>query len=71
MPGHLYFECRAIDNAIETIATEITSFKNKLYSLLKLDIDKKVIVTGYKKIVRDLKAELKEFEIELYKKPEA
>ena len=49
MPGHLYFECRAINNAIETITTEITSFKNKLHSLSKLDIDKKVIVTGYKK----------------------
>ena len=71
MPSHLYFECRAINNAIETITTEITSFKNKLHSLSKLDIDKKVIVTGYKKIVRDLKAELKKFEVELYKKLEA
>ena len=71
MPSHLYFECRAINNAIETITTEITSFKNKLHSLSKLDIDKKVIVTGYKKIIRDLKAELKKFEVELYKKLEA
>ena len=31
MPSHLYFECRAINNAIETITTEITSFKNKLH----------------------------------------
>ena len=42
-----------------------------MHSLSKLDIDKKVIVTGYKKIVRDLKTELKKFEVELYKKPEA
>jgi transposase len=71
MPSHLYFECRAINNAIETITTEITSFKNKLHSLSKLDIDSKVIVTGYKKILRDLQAELKKFEAELYKKLEA
>jgi transposase len=70
MPSHLYFECRAINNAIETITTEITSFKNKLHSLSKLDIDSKVIVTGYKKILRDLQAELKKFETELYKKLE-
>ncbi len=70
MPSQLYFECRAINNAIETITTEITSFKNKLHSLSKLDIDSKVIVTGYKKILRDLQAELKKFETELYKKLE-
>ncbi len=71
MPSRLYFECRAINNAIETITTEITSFKNKLHSLSRLDIDNKVIVTGYKKILRDLQAELKKFEAELYKKLEA
>lgn len=71
MPSHLYFECRAINNAIETITTEITSFKNKLHSLSKLEIDSKVIVTGYKKILRDLQAELKKFEAELYRKLEA
>ena len=71
MPSHLYFECRAINNAIETITTEITSFKNKLHSLSRLDIDTRVIVTGYKKILRDLQAQLKKFEVELYKKLEA
>lgn len=71
MPRHLYFECRAINNAIETITTEITSFKNKLHSLSKLEIDSKVIVSGYKRILRDLQAELKKFEAELYRKLEA
>jgi len=71
MPNQLYFECRAINNAIETVTTEITSFKNKLHSLYKLDIDNKIIVKGYKKILRDLQAELKLFEAELYKKLEA
>ena len=71
MPSHLYFECRAINNAIETITTEITSFKNKLHSLSRLDIDTRVIVTGYKKILRDLQAQLNKFEVELYKKLEA
>ena len=71
MPSHLYFECRAINNAIETLTTEITSFKNKLHALSRLEIDSKVIVIGYKKILRELKAELKKFETELYKKLEA
>ena len=71
MPGRLYFECRALNNAIETITTEITSFKNKLHSLSRLETDSKVIVTGYRKILRDLQAELKKFETELYKKLEA
>ena len=39
--------------------------------LSKLDIDNKVIVTGYKKILEDLQGELKKFETELYKKLEA
>ena len=71
MPNQLYFECRAINNAIETVTTEITSFKNKLHSLSRLDIDNKIIIRGYKKILRDLQAELKIFEAELYKKLEA
>jgi transposase len=71
MPEQLYFECRALNNAIETITTEITSFKNKLHALSKLAINSKVIVVGYKKILRDLQAELKKFETELYKKLEA
>lgn len=68
MPDRLYFECRALNNAIETITTEITGFKNKLHALTKLDIETKVIITGYKKILKDLQGELKKFETELYKK---
>lgn len=71
MPSQLYFECRALNNAIETITTEITSFKNKLHALSRLQIDSKVIVSGYKKILKELQAELKKFEAELYKKLEA
>ncbi len=71
MPSHLYFECRALNNAIETITKDITSFKNKLHALSRLEIDNKVITMGYRKILKDLQAELKKFEIELYKKLEA
>lgn len=71
MPDRLYFECRALNNAIETVTTEITSFKNKLHALSKLEIDNKVIVTVYKKILVELQAALKKFEAELYKKLEA
>jgi len=71
MPNHLYFECRALNNAIETITKEITAFKNKMHSVSRLDIDTKVIDAAYKKILRDLLAELKKLETELYKKLEA
>lgn len=71
MPSHLYFECRAINNAIETITKDITAFKNKMHAIGKLEIDTKVINAAYKKILRDLQAELKKLETELYKKLEA
>ena len=70
MPNCLYFECRALNNAMETMTTEITSFKNKLHALSKLEIDNKVIVAGYKKKLRDVQAELKTFETELFIKLE-
>ena len=71
MPHQLYFECRALNNAIETITKEITSFKNKLHALARLNIDHKIVAAGYKKILQGFQAELKKFETELYKKLEA
>ena len=71
MPHQLYFECRALNNAIETITKEITAFKNKMHAVGRLGIDTKVISIGYKRILRDLSAELKKLESELYKKLEA
>ena len=71
MPNRLYFECRALNNAIETITKEITAFKNKMHSLKRLDIDTKVISSAYKKVLRDLQEELKKLEAELYIKLEA
>lgn len=71
MPNRLYFECRALNNAIETITKEITAFKNKVHSLKRLDIDTKVIASAYKKILKDLQEELKKLEVELYEKLEA
>jgi transposase len=68
MPSQLYFECRAINNAIETITCEITSFKNKIHALTRLNIESKVIMTGYNKILKTLQIELKKLEVELYKK---
>ena len=68
MPNQLYFECRSLNNAIETLTKQITSFKNKMHALKSLDIDTKVIGTAYKKILRDLQSELKKLEAELYHK---
>lgn len=57
MPDRLYFECRALNNGIESITKEITAFKNKMNSLKRLDIDTKVIGTAYKKVLKDLQEE--------------
>ena len=71
MPDRLYFECRSLNNAIETITKEITAFKNKIHSVKRLDIDIKVITATYGKLLREFQAELKKLEAELYKKLEA
>jgi transposase len=71
MPDKLYFECRSLNNAIETITKDITAFKNKMHAVNKLEFDTKAITATYKKLLRELQAELKKLETELYKKLEA
>jgi transposase len=71
MPDRLYFECRSLNNAIETITRDITAFKNKMHAVNKLEIDTKAISATYRKLLRELQTELKKLETELYKKLEA
>lgn len=68
MPDRLYFECRTLNNAIESMTKEITSFKNKLYSLSKLDYDTKEVEKGYKHLLKQLGLELQKLEDTLAKK---
>jgi transposase len=70
MPDGLYFECKSLNNAIETITNEITSFKNKLYSIQKLSKLNKVIIKSYKDAIQFFQLELKKVEKELYQKLE-
>lgn len=65
MPTSLYFECRALNNAIESITQEITSFSNKIHALKKLNLDSKVVIKSYQKIMKELKMELEKLETEL------
>ena len=65
MPERQYFECKSLNNAIEGITQELTSFKNKLHALSKLEIDKKAIEKSYKQIIKTLSAELLKLESEL------
>lgn len=62
MPDSLYFECRALNNAIETITQEITSFSNKIHALTKLNLDNKTVIKSYQKIVKELRNELEKLE---------
>lgn len=68
MPCAQYFECKSLNNAIETLTQEITSFNNKLYALRRVDIDTKMIQKSYQSIIKNLKAELKKMELELAEK---
>jgi transposase len=71
MPCEQYFECKALNNAIETFTHEITSFSNKIYALKHLKIDNKAVQKSYELIVKNLRLELKKLEQELVKKLEA
>jgi transposase len=68
MPEELYFECRAINNAIETITQEITSFTNKIHSIKKLNLDNKIALKSYQNIIKSLKIELEKLDKELNQK---
>ena len=68
MPEVLYFECRAINNAIETITQEITSFTNKIHSIKKLNLDNKIALKSYQNIIKVLKIELEKLDKELNQK---
>jgi transposase len=70
MPDRLYFECKSLNNGIESITSEMTSFKNKLYSLQKLSPVNKILVKSYKDAIKFFQLELKKIEKELYQKLE-
>lgn len=65
MPDSIYFECKTIYNAIETFTVEITSFKNKIHSLEKLNLRDKTVLKSYRKILETLQKELEKLETAL------
>ena len=65
MPDRLYFKCKSLNTAIRCITVEITQFTNQLHSLSKLPVSNVAIVRCYKKLVRELKLQLKGLEKEL------
>ena len=71
MPCQQYFECKQLNNAIESLTQEIVAFSNKIYAAEKLQLDSVVVVKSYKTIIKQLKAELKKLEAELDKKLKA
>ena len=68
MPSQQYFECKQLNNSIESLTHEIVSFNNKIYAAEKLKIDSNTVIKSYKNIIKTLKAELKKLEMELDKK---
>lgn len=68
MPDSLYFECRSLNNAIETLTSEITLFTNKIHALNKLNLDTKTVINSYQKMVKTLRAELEVLEENLRQK---
>ena len=63
-----YYECKSLNNSIETITNEITSFNNKLHALSKVPVDCNVARKSYLNIIENLKKELKTIEAELNKR---
>jgi transposase len=70
MPCKQYFECKALNNAIETLTQEIVSFSNKIYALKQVKIDHAVVLKIYQSIVKELRLKLKKLEAELLVKLE-
>lgn len=68
MPCNQYFECKQLNNSIETLTQEIVSFNNKIYAIETLKIDNVAVLKSYKTIIKSLKIELRNLEEELDKK---
>lgn len=68
MPDQQYFECRTLNNAIESITKNIVSYTNKVYAAKKLKIDSAFTVKSYQVIIKLLKVEQKKLQVELDKK---
>lgn len=68
MPCQQYFECKSLNNAIESITNEITMLSNKIYALKQLKIDNQAVIKSYQHIIKSLRTELKKLELELAKK---
>ncbi len=68
MPCQQYFECRTINNGIESLTADIVSYGNKIYAANKLKIDSAVTIKCYQQILKALKAELKNLKAELHSK---
>ena len=68
MPDNQYFECKSLNNAIETITKGITAFTNQIHSLKKLPIGHKTVMKSYEKIIKSLQQELKDLEVALQTK---
>ena len=65
MPDDQYFECRAINNAIQTITNEITSFSNQIHSLSYLPVGNESAIQCYENIITKMKEEQKKLDKEL------
>lgn len=65
MPDQQYFECKTINNAIETCTQEITALTNKIYALKKLNINSVVVVKSYQKLIATIQNEKTKLEKEL------
>jgi transposase len=68
MPDQQYFECRTLNNAIESLTADIVSYTNKIYAAKRLKVEATVTLKTYLQIIKTLKAELKKLQEELQTK---
>src|SRR5690606_7292591 len=68
MPDTSYFECRSLNNAIHDLTKEITKFSNQIHSLKKCPFDTRSTEKSFQKIIKKLKEEKENLELELQEK---
>ena len=68
MPDSAYFECRAINNAIQDFTKEITRISNQIHALKRSGVAAQEVIKCYEKMVKKMRQEKEKLEVHLSEK---
>lgn len=71
MPDSAYFECRAINNAIQDFTKEITRISNQIHALKRSGVAAQEVIKCYEKMVKKMRQEKEKLEVHLSEKLKA